>query len=214
MSATVAALILILLCTPHALGQKNKKREDPIEKIQPLASFDPRQFAGKWYLLSVSSECNYLKLNNHRVEATIMKVSPSKNKKGQDRMLVSTFRNMDAICWEIKHEYLHNKAKGRFLLKARGYGMSVDIVVAETDYQNYAILYYQRMRKITVKLYGRKTSVTDDIYRKFDEHVTKQGFDLELIYPFPTYGFCEEANEFHILNGKNCLKLFLSTVDN
>lgn len=30
----------------------------------------------------------------------------------------------------------------------------VDVVLGETDYQNYAILYYLRRNKITLKLYG------------------------------------------------------------
>lgn len=36
----------------------------------------------------------------------------------------------------------------------KGYMGQVDVVLGETDYQNYAILYYLRRNKITLKLYG------------------------------------------------------------
>ncbi|XP_077333101.1 complement component C8 gamma chain [Lithobates pipiens] len=202
MSPPKVVLLLVILSTPLAWGQRNKKPppQNPIDKIQNVANFDINKFAGKWYLLSVASECNYLKINNHRVEATLIQASASKNSQGAEILAVSTFRELDGICWEIKHAYQTNKIKGRFTIKGKGYMGQVDVVLGETDYQNYAILYYQRRNKITLKLYARKTKVTDDIYRKFDDHVNKQGIDLEYIYPFPAYGFCEQADQFHILN--------------
>ncbi|XP_066435813.1 complement component C8 gamma chain [Eleutherodactylus coqui] len=194
----VLLIILILGAPPYTCGQRNTK---PSDKMQGLATFKLQQFSGKWHLLSVASECNYLKTNNHRLEATMIQASPSKNARGEETMAVSTFQKLDGICWEIKHSYVPiRSAKGRFTLKAQGYAGSVDMVVGDTDYQNYAILYYQRRNKITLKLYGRKTSVSDEIYRKFDDLTVKQGIDLQYIYPFPSYGFCESADQFHILN--------------
>ncbi|XP_056396985.1 complement component C8 gamma chain [Hyla sarda] len=204
MSPLKVILIMAILCAPHyTWGQRKKKPppERPIDKIQSVANFNLQQFSGTWYLLSVASECNYLKTENHRVEATMAKISPSKKDRGPETMAVSTFRKLDGICWEIKHSYLPSKSdKGRFTLKAQGYSGSLDMVVGDTDYQNYAILYYQKKNKITLKLYGRKTSVSDSIYLKFDDLVKKQGIDLEFIYAFPSYGFCDSADQFHILN--------------
>ncbi|KAM4020526.1 complement component C8 gamma chain [Anomaloglossus baeobatrachus] len=203
MSPPKVALLIVILCGPlYTGGQKNKKpNENPIDKVQSVANFNPKQFSGKWYLLSIASECNYLKTNNHRVEATILQAAVSKNYRDEEIMSVSTFRKMDGICWEIQHSYLPSKkTKGRFTLKARGYAGSLEVVVGDTDYQNYAILYYQRFNRITLKLYGRQTSVSNDVYRKLDDLAAKQGIDLEYIYPFPSYGFCEKADEFHILN--------------
>ncbi|XP_068105064.1 complement component C8 gamma chain [Hyperolius riggenbachi] len=192
-------LLLVFLASPPAMAQKN----NPIDKVENVKNFDISEFTGKWYLLSVATDCNYLKTNNHKVEATYLQVSLPKTKAGvkvPQSMLVSTFRVLDGICWEIKHSYAINKIKGRFLLKAKPYHGMVDIVVAETDYENYAIIYFQKKGKITLKLYGRKAKVSDDIYRKFDNHVIKQGIDLEFIYSFPKYGFCEEASKFNILD--------------
>lgn len=120
MSPLPVVLIMVILCTPpYTQGQRNKKPpERPIDKIQSAANFDLNQFSGQWYLLSVASDCNYLKTNNHRAEATIIQVSPSTSAKEKETMAVSTFRKLDGICWEIKHSYLPSKsAKGRFTLR-------------------------------------------------------------------------------------------------
>ncbi|KAM4662109.1 complement component C8 gamma chain [Discoglossus pictus] len=198
-----ALLFFALLGASNVLGQRGKKPESPIEKITTQSNFDQNQFAGKWFLVAVASECNYLKENNHQVEPTIIQASITKNAKtpkAEEHLAISTFRKLDGICWEIKHEYLQTKAKGRYILKARGYRGQLDAVVGETDYRSYAIVYYQRQRKITVKLYARTATVSDDITNKYEDHVSKLGIDMEFIYYFPTYGFCESADQFHILN--------------
>ncbi|XP_053551305.1 complement component C8 gamma chain [Bombina bombina] len=200
MSVHTAILIFAIFCAPCALAQKGKKPEiNPIDKIASQANFNLNQFAGKWYLVAVASECNYLKENNHEVEATIIKTSVSKGIKEVEHLAVSTFRKLDGICWEIRQEYQHNKNKGRFVVKARGSRGKLDVVIAETDYQKYAIIYYQRQRKITIKLYARTAAVTDDITRRYEQLVSQQGIDMEFIYYFPTYGYCETADQFHIL---------------
>uniref|UniRef100_A0A8C5QWP2 Lipocalin/cytosolic fatty-acid binding domain-containing protein n=1 Tax=Leptobrachium leishanense TaxID=445787 RepID=A0A8C5QWP2_9ANUR len=152
--------------------------------IKMMGRFIPgcAQFSGQWYLLSIASECNYLKVNNHRVEATVVQASRSTKQKATEDLSMKTLRKLDGICWEIRQEYPKNKVSGRFTVKGAA---TCD---KKTDYENYAILYYQRQRKITLKLYGRKKTASDDIYRKFEEHVSGQGIDLIYIYPFPSYG--------------------------
>ncbi|KAM8934343.1 complement component C8 gamma chain [Pelodytes ibericus] len=199
MLALVGILLMVILCPPHALGQKNRVREEPIDKIGSQANFNLDKFAGKWYLLSVASECNYLKVNNHRVEATTIQASQATKPQKSDNLSVHTLRKMDGICWEIRQNYLKNKMNGRYILNAPG-PVKTHMVVGETDYDRYAILYYQTQRKINLKLYGRTTTVANEIYQKFDELAAKQGIELHYIYPFPMYGFCEKADQFHILD--------------
>uniref|UniRef100_A0A8C5WJT8 Lipocalin/cytosolic fatty-acid binding domain-containing protein n=1 Tax=Leptobrachium leishanense TaxID=445787 RepID=A0A8C5WJT8_9ANUR len=191
---------LLLICSPQALGQKQKVTPEPIEAVKAQPNFNLDKFSGQLYLLSIVSECNYLKVNNHRVEATVVQASRSTKPKATEDLSMKTLRKLDGICWEIRQEYPKNKVSGRFTVKGRGSSLKVEMVVGETDYENYAILYYQRQRKITLKLYGRKKTASDDIYRKFEEHVSGQGIDLIYIYPFPSYGFCEKTDQFHILD--------------
>ncbi|NXE55663.1 CO8G protein, partial [Casuarius casuarius] len=155
------------------------------------------QFAGKWFLAGVASRCGYLAERSHHLEATAVVVAVE----GQS-LAVSTFRKLDGMCWEIKQHYLPAKARGRFLLKGRGYSSKVDVVVGQTDYSSYAILYYQRGRSISVKLYGRASRVSDAVVERFEQHVRAVGLNEDVTYYFPTYGFCDSADEFHILDGE------------
>ncbi|NWI09282.1 CO8G protein, partial [Crypturellus soui] len=143
------------------------------------------QFAGKWLLVGVASRCSRLAEHSHQLEATALLVAPE----GQS-VAVSTLRKLDGTCWEIRQRYLPARSHGRFLLKGRGYGSKVDVVVGETDYSSYAILYYQKGRSISVKLYGRASRVSDAVVEKFEQHVRAVGLDEDVTYYFPTYGRC------------------------
>ncbi|XP_043922588.1 complement component C8 gamma chain [Protopterus annectens] len=200
MHSTKGVLLLIILSVVVISGQKQKRPPNvpsPIDSIKPQENFDPKRFSGKWYLIGVASECNYLREYNHQTEATAMVVSqmPVENNHA-----VSTFRKLDGLCWEIKQEYEITKVKGKFSQKANG--IKIDIVVGKTDYSNYAIIYYQKLKKITLKLYGRNPSVAPDIVQQFEQNAMNQKINEDFIYYFPKYGFCDSADEFHILTVK------------
>uniref|UniRef100_A0A8C0IUA0 Lipocalin/cytosolic fatty-acid binding domain-containing protein n=1 Tax=Chelonoidis abingdonii TaxID=106734 RepID=A0A8C0IUA0_CHEAB len=65
---------------------------------------------------------------------------------------------------------------------------NVDVVVGETDYSSYAILYYQKLRKISIKLFGRSVRVSDAIVGKFEQRITEMNMSEDFTYYFPTYG--------------------------
>ncbi|XP_064420185.1 complement component C8 gamma chain [Latimeria chalumnae] len=166
-------------------------------KISYVEKKAKNEFSGKWFLIGVASECNFLKTNNYKVQATSMVITQPKEEK---KVSVSTFRKLDGICWEIRQEYQKSKSDGRFLLKGRGYRNYVDVVVGETDYNSYAILYYGKQRTISLKLYGRQEDIGNDIIFKFEKYAVDQNIQEDFVYYFPKYGFCESADEFHILN--------------
>ncbi|XP_029468905.1 complement component C8 gamma chain-like isoform X2 [Rhinatrema bivittatum] len=156
MRPSAALLFLTLFQFPYSQGQKPRRPpkppEDPIGKIKEQENFNLNQFAGKWFLIGVASECDYLKENSYKLEGTTIVVSQVMTP--QKKLPVSTFRKLDGICWEIKQEYQQDKVMGRFLLTAREYGNKLNMVVADTDYSSYSILFYQKQSKISVKLYG------------------------------------------------------------
>ncbi|XP_053863507.1 complement component C8 gamma chain [Malaclemys terrapin pileata] len=197
MASAAPILLLVLLLASLAPGQRRRRPPAPesvFEKIKIQENFDLQQFSGKWFLVGVASKCDYLREYNHQLEATTMAVSASEGKS----LAISTFRKLDGVCWEIKQQYRSTKAKGRFLLKGRG--SNVDVVVGETDYSSYAILYYQKLRKISIKLYGRSVRVSDAIVGKFEQRITEMNMSEDFTYYFPTYGFCESADQFHLLD--------------
>ncbi|NWY50337.1 CO8G protein, partial [Chionis minor] len=189
---------------PLALGQQPGQRrrppppQSPLEKVAAQEGLSLPQLAGKWFLVGMASRCSYLAEHSYQLEATAVTVTIGD---GQS-LAVSTFRKLDGICWEIRQRYLPTQAHGRFLLKGRGYGGKVDMVVGETDHSTYAILYYQKGQSISVKLYGRTSQVSDTIKDKFEERIRAVGLSEDVTYYFPTYGFCDSADEFHILDGE------------
>ncbi|KAG8141909.1 hypothetical protein E2320_006564 [Naja naja] len=193
--AAIAVLLLagLLLASP-SWAQQPKPSKNPIDKISAQERFDPTRFAGKWFLVGVASNCLYLRENGYRVDATNVVVSV----KDEGSLLFSTFRPLEGICWNIKQNYFASEAPGRFLLKGRG--VPVDVVVGETDYSSYAILYFQKNRKISAKLYGRTAQVATSILKKFEAAMTALGISDDLIFYYPVYGFCSSADQFHILD--------------
>ncbi|NXX84598.1 CO8G protein, partial [Urocolius indicus] len=142
------------------------------------------QLAGSWFLVAMASPCRSLAQHSYRLEATAVTLSVS----DEQSLVISTFRRLDGTCWEIRQRYLPAQAHGRFLLKGRGYGGTVDVLVGETDPSSYAILYYQQGHSISVKLYGRSSRVSDAVANRFEQLAGDVGLSQDLIYYFPTYG--------------------------
>ncbi|XP_017588903.1 PREDICTED: complement component C8 gamma chain [Corvus brachyrhynchos] len=154
------------------------------------------QLSGKWFLVGMASRCSYLAEHSHQLEATMVTVTVLD---GQS-LAISTFRKLDRMCWEIRQHYLPAQAPGRFLLKGRRKSSKVDVVVGEADPSSFTILYYQKGHSISVKLYGRTSLVSDAVVDKFEQRVRAVGLSEDVTYYFPTYGFCDSADEFHILD--------------
>ncbi|XP_045702245.1 complement component C8 gamma chain [Phyllostomus hastatus] len=193
------ALFLTLVLAPGFLGLRVRRPAQqppsPISAIQPKADFDAQQFAGTWFLAAVASSCRFLQEQGHRAEATTLRVEPQGTS-----MAVSTFRKLDGICWQVKQLYRSAGVPGRFLLQARGARGQAQVAVGETDYSSFAILYLERTRRLSVKLYVRSLPVDDSAVDRFEQRVQQANLTEDHILYFPKYGFCEAADQFHILD--------------
>lgn len=180
-------------------GRRNqrKQKESPIDKITAAPNLNLDQMAGKWYLISVASKCPYLLETGFKVESTIISLTPPSA--ADEPMLVSTLRKLNEQCWEIKQEYETTKTKGRLLISNKNPRKNIDIVIAETDHNSYAMFYYQRHGKISLKLYGRSPKVPDSIADKFEELAAKQSLGLDYVFQFPDYSFCESTDKDYVL---------------
>ncbi|XP_070312248.1 complement component C8 gamma chain isoform X1 [Odocoileus virginianus] len=183
---------------PGSLGQRVRRPPrppSPISTIQPKANFDAQQFAGTWLLVAVASPCRYLQEQGHRAEATTLHVAPQGS-----AMAVSTFRKLDGICWAVRQLYRDAGSPGRFLLQARGARGPVNVVIGDTDYRGFAVLYLERARQLSVKLYVRSLPVSDSFLSAFEQRVQGANLTEDHILFFPKYGFCETADQFHTLD--------------
>ncbi|KAI1232000.1 hypothetical protein IHE44_0007044 [Lamprotornis superbus] len=217
MAALRTLLLLGLILTARGQRPAQRRRPPPplsaLEKVAVQEGLSLHQLSGKWFLVSMASRCSYLAEHSHQLEATTMTITILD---GQS-LAVSTFRKLDRMCWEIRQHYLPAQAPGRFLLKGHRKSSKVDVVVGEADASSFVILYYQKGRSISVKLYGRlglgasrqvkdrggRTSVVSDaVMDKFEQRVRAVGLSEDVIYHFPTYGFCDSPDEFHILDGE------------
>ncbi|KAL4624714.1 complement component C8 gamma chain [Arapaima gigas] len=182
---TVLGLLLEPMGATRGRGRRrNPPKERPIDKIHAVQNLNMDQLKGKWFLISVASKCQYLRENNFRVESTTMTLTPPTSPNSP--LIVDTLRKLNQQCWNIKQEYELTNTSGRFVLK--GHSKDIDIVLAETDYNSYAILYYQKGDQITMKLYGGSTKLPDSIMDKFEQLAEKQNINIDHVYPFPKYG--------------------------
>ncbi|NXK49555.1 CO8G protein, partial [Chauna torquata] len=175
-----------LLAAPQGQRRRPPPPQSPLEKVAIEENLRLPELAGRWFLVGVASRCSYLAEHSHQLEATAVTVTVP----DEQSLTISTFRKLDGLCWEIRQRYLPAGAHGRFFLKGRGYGSKVDVVVAETDHSSYAILYYQKGRSISVKLYGRSSQVSDAVVDKFEQRARAVGLSEDVTYYFPTYGGC------------------------
>uniref|UniRef100_A0A3B5LKX7 Complement component 8, gamma polypeptide n=1 Tax=Xiphophorus couchianus TaxID=32473 RepID=A0A3B5LKX7_9TELE len=193
--AAVVLLCLCLLVSTEAVGgaksrpkpqrrPPKKPKVEPIDSTPPTQNIDIQQITGKWYLLNTASKCSYLIKHGTKVEPTVMTLTgPS-----DQTLSVSTKTRHNHQCWEILQEYHLTSTPGKLTLKGTRPELNTDIVIGETDYTTYAVLYYQKLGKVTVKLYSRSVDdLSEPMLTKFEQLADKHGMGLAYLFPFPTY---------------------------
>ncbi|OXB80622.1 UNVERIFIED_CONTAM: hypothetical protein H355_005551, partial [Colinus virginianus] len=197
MAAPRALLLLaLLLAAPRGRGQRPPPSHSPLETVPTEGNLSLSELLGRWFLVGTASRCGYLAENSHRLEATAMTVAAPDGRS----LVISSFRRLDGQCWEIRQRYVPAGAHGRFSVRGHGYKSKMEVVVGETDPHSYAIIYYQDSQGLSVKLYGCSSQLSDAIVDKFEQRARAVGLSEDVTYYFPTYGFCDSADRFHILD--------------
>ncbi|XP_028290536.1 complement component C8 gamma chain isoform X2 [Gouania willdenowi] len=208
-------VMLVVMCaclcgyTEAVGGAKSRQRPqrrppkepkvEPVDQLIPTQNINIPQMTGKWYLLNVASKCPHLIKHGTQVEPTTMTLSQSST---PDKTLsVSTKTRHNHQCWEILQVYYLTPTSGRLILNGTQPGRNTEISIKETDYTTYAIIYYRKYGKVTMKLYSRVTDdLSEPLLTKFEEQAEKQGLGLAYHFPFPTYSHCGDTDQDHIIN--------------
>nr|XP_060613274.1 complement component C8 gamma chain [Anolis sagrei ordinatus] len=205
MASLLDSFLLCLCLASFSQGAQPRRQppvpqKPPIETVALQPDFDPEQFAGTWFLVATASRCAYLSENHYRLEATNVVVTLVPNAdSGEKALLFSTFRPLEGHCWNITQTYFPGKTRGRFQIKGRS--LPVEVAIGETDYSSYAVLFLQRAKGLSAKLYGRSAKVGPAVTAKFERRVRDLGLDEnDHIFYFPSYGFCHTADSFHTLD--------------
>ncbi|KAF7668130.1 hypothetical protein LDENG_00031110 [Lucifuga dentata] len=178
---------------------RKKPKFDPIDVTPPAQNIDIQQMGGTWFLLNSASKCSFLIQHGTKVEPTVITLTPSSP--SDQTLSVSTKTRHNHQCWEILQVYHLTPTPGRLTLKGSRSELNTDIVIGETDYTSYAIMYYQKLGKITMKLYGRSVdNLSEPVLTKFEKLAEKQGLGLAYLFPFPTYSHCGSVDQDHIIN--------------
>uniref|UniRef100_A0A3Q3GYI5 Complement C8 gamma chain n=1 Tax=Labrus bergylta TaxID=56723 RepID=A0A3Q3GYI5_9LABR len=177
-----------------------KPKVDPIDLTPPAQNIDIQRMAGRWYLLNTASKCSFLINHGTNVEPTVMTLTPNSDQ----TLSVSTKTRHNHQCWEILQVYNISPTPGKLTLKGSRPELNVDIVIVESDYDNYAIMFYQKRGKITMKLYGRSVDdLSEPMLSKFEQLAEKQNLGLAYLFPFPTYSHCGEVDQDHTISKFN-----------
>uniref|UniRef100_A0A3B4TG85 Complement component 8, gamma polypeptide n=1 Tax=Seriola dumerili TaxID=41447 RepID=A0A3B4TG85_SERDU len=179
-----------------------KPKITPIDVAPSPQHIDINRMTGVWYLLNVASKCSYLMNHGTRAEPTHIEITcPLACDK---TLFVSTKTRFNHQCWEIQQVYQLTPTTGRLTLKGPHPHLNTDIVIADTDYNSYAIMYYQKLGKMTMKLYVRSVDdLSEPVLTKFEQLAEKQELGLAYLFPFPTYSHCASVDQDHVLSKLN-----------
>ncbi|XP_063000533.1 complement component C8 gamma chain isoform X2 [Elgaria multicarinata webbii] len=197
-TASLFLLLLLVLASP-ASAQRRKKppaRENPIDKVRVQANFNSGQFVGKWFLVGVASRCNYLSENSNQLEATNVVVSVPSTPTVLKALLVDTFRplprqaggrrggrnRLQQLCHRVLSEGPEDLGKA---------------LRAAVSIQSWRRLL---VASLCESLEGRTIRVSQAIMGTFERHVAAIGMNEDVTFYFPVYGFCDSADEFHLLD--------------
>ncbi|KAM9839681.1 complement component C8 gamma chain [Aulostomus maculatus] len=190
-----------------------KTKVEPADLTPPAQNIDIKQMTGTWYLLNTASKCSYLMNHGTKVEPTVMTLTFSPE--SDETLLVSTKTRHNHQCWEILQMYNLKQTPGKLTLKGARPELNIEIVIGETDYSSYAIMYYQKGGKITMKLYGGTVdNLSEPMLTKFEQLAEKQGMGLAFLFPFPTYSHCGDVDQHHTINDSQDLFPNLNTQGN
>eukprot|EP00070_Physeter_catodon_P035813 XP_028342707.1 complement component C8 gamma chain isoform X1 [Physeter catodon] len=197
------ASLLTLLLAVGSLGQRAQRPPrppSPISTVQPKANFDAQQFSGTWFLVAVASSCRSLQEQGHRAEATTLHVTPQ-----GAAMAVSTFRKLPR---RPRGGGRGRRGDGLPRLRHPVPGAGAAAVGEAVRPAPRAPCPPSphppsgRPGAPCVPHAARSLPVSESFLSVFEQRVQGANLTEDHTLFFPKYGFCEAADQFHVLDGE------------
>ncbi|XP_064420719.1 lipocalin-like [Latimeria chalumnae] len=179
MKAVLFCAGMVLVCALRV------KADVPVQK-----DFDINKIVGKWRLVAAASDSEWFKTKKETLKGatTVFTLNESGN------LDVRANHQRPEGCVEMNRTYSTTEQPGRFTYTNPEYGSVNDIRVVDTNYDDYALMYFYTTKDIEtfhkVKLYGRTLDLKPEIVDKFKQFCITQGFTQDTMFILPKNDEC------------------------
>ncbi|KAL4623122.1 prostaglandin-H2 D-isomerase-like [Arapaima gigas] len=157
--------------------------------VKPQDDFDVQKFAGKWYRVAVAYNSPTFASYKDKIRMSVMLLTPQEN------------GDVNATIWKQKSSGCRNKTltykttavPGKFTYFSSYHQKAKEIIVAETDYNEYAVVVKYKVSTKEfphLSLYGRAEKPRPELMEKFKEFSLSQGLPKELVLVLPPAQDC------------------------
>ncbi|XP_048469789.1 protein AMBP-like [Rhincodon typus] len=169
----------------------------PLSEInydQVQENFDLNQFLGTWFTLGNGCDCPEFIKKIEKILA-ISKATFSTNEE-MNKLIVNFVYDRDGTsCVHVTAEYEVQDTPGHYVFNSTTVlEATADLRVIKTNYQEYALILYDRMKGLnqtkSVALYGRTRKLRKEIKEEFKELALRHGIPEEMILFLPERGAC------------------------
>ncbi|XP_075885064.1 protein AMBP-like [Nelusetta ayraudi] len=183
-----AALLLLLLlgcCCSRSLQMIT----DSLFSTQE--NFDHEQFLGTWYDVAIATTSPQVQRMHLGTPISRVEVE---NRDGQLKATVTGV--MNGMCRVMEVDHQNTTTPGRYFFNLQALQLDVDAYVVKCNYSHFAFIATSNRRptgetSLTLKLYSRNRTVSDDVLAEFKALVVQQeGLSEEMLMVKPDRGDC------------------------
>ncbi|CAM9589883.1 protein AMBP-like [Lampetra fluviatilis] len=156
---------------------------DPSEdEIQVQENFDVTKFLGKWYVVSIAGNCQYLPGHVQKHRGGSFEIMAGE---GEDTFTVTSTKAREGECHQ-RTSTLNMVANGRFFtIMTWKKPIHMNMIVVRTNYNEYAVMYAYKESDKSVKvlrLMSRTQEIRDDLMDEFRSLCLELGLTDEQIF--------------------------------
>ncbi|KAA0704792.1 Lipocalin Precursor [Triplophysa tibetana] len=159
-----------------------------------MTDFDLEKMSGKWYIIGMATNAEWFVSHKANMKMGTAVLVPTED---GDLDLSYTNMNENGSCWRMNHLANRTETPGRFVFTSQRWGNDNDMRVVDARFDEYAFIHTIKTKggvsDLLNALYGRNTTVTEDLVEKFKTFSLDTGILQENILILPPYEECPTA---------------------